>query len=170
MSKKVLLLTSSYEVSSFIGEERALKLFFNDKVEVVASWDDKIVWASGSMQLPSILKLKRHVRRTYYNFSFSRKAVVKRDRCICQYCSKTLVNADITIDHVIPKCQGGKNSFLNCVVSCRLCNSKKADKTPEQAGMTLLRVPTHPTFINQNYIPETQEYWNKDWDDFLINF
>ena len=102
MSKKVLLLTAAYEVSSFIEEEKALKLYFNDKVEVVSSWNDTITWNSGSMQIPAILRLKKHIRRTYYNFSFSRRAIVKRDRCVCQYCGEKLLGSQITIDHVNP--------------------------------------------------------------------
>jgi len=171
MSKKTLLLSASYEVISFIPERKAFKLFFNDKdkVEVISSWDDEITWSSGKVKHPSILRLKNYVRRNYYNSNFSRKALVKRDKSTCQFCAKKLVASQITIDHVLPRAQGGVTSFTNCVVSCQICNNKKADRTPEQAKMTLLKKPTHPSFSSNIYVADPQEYWHNDWDDFLGN-
>ncbi|CAB4197040.1 McrA Restriction endonuclease [uncultured Caudovirales phage] len=169
MSKKTLLLNASYEVLSFIPERKVFKLLFKDKVEVVSNWDDHIIWSNGKIKHPSILRLKNHVKRNYYNSNFSRKALIKRDKSTCQFCSKKLSLSQITIDHVLPRAQGGITSFTNCVVSCQICNNKKADKTPEQANMTLLKKPTHPSFSCQNYLADQQEYWCAEWDDFLSN-
>ena len=146
-SKKTLLLNASYEVLSFITEKKAFKLLIKEKVEVVSSWNDLVNWGDGKIKHPATLRLKKHVRRNYFNSNFSRKALVKRDRSTCQYCGKKLTASMITIDHVLPRAQGGVTSFVNCVVCCQLCNNKKADKTPEQAGMKLLRKPTHPSFL-----------------------
>lgn len=68
-----------------------------------------------------------------------RYAVVARDRGMCRYC---LSSEKITIDHVIPSSAGGDESVTNLVACCRSCNSKKGAKTPEQAGMVLLGVPS----------------------------
>ena len=167
MSKKTLLLNASYEILSFIPERKAFKLLIKDKVEVVSSWSDLVNWGEEKIKHPAILRLKRHVRRNYFNSNFSRKALVKRDRSTCQYCGKKLTASLITIDHVLPRAQGGITSFVNCVVCCQLCNNKKADKTPEQAGMKLLRKPTHPSFSAHYYVADPQEYWHSSWDDFL---
>lgn len=169
MSKKTLLLTSSYEVLHFIPERKVFKLLANDKVEIVSTWEEEIIWASGRIKHPSILRLKHHVKRNYFNSNFSRKALVKRDRSTCQYCGKKLTASQITIDHVLPRAQRGITSFSNCVVSCQICNGKKADKTPEQAGMLLLKKPSHPSFTTHNYVADPQEFWHRDWDDFLGN-
>jgi len=170
MSKKTLLLNASYEVLSFIPERKAFKLLFKeDKVEVISDWDEYIVWGTGRIKHPSILRLKSHVRRNYYNSNFSRKALIKRDKSTCQYCAKKLTASQITIDHVLPRAQGGITSFTNCVVCCQVCNNKKADKTPEQAAMVLLKRPAHPSFSSHHYVADPQEYWHKDWDDFLGN-
>jgi hypothetical protein len=167
MSKKTLLLNASYEILSFIPERKVFKLLFKDKVEVISSWDDYITWGSGKVKHPSILRLKNHVKRNYFNSNFSRKALVKRDRSMCQYCAKKLPASQITVDHVLPRAQKGTTSFTNCVVCCHSCNNKKADRTPEQAGMVLLRKPTHPSFTTSNYIADPQEHWFNGWNDFL---
>jgi hypothetical protein len=165
--KKALLLNASYEVITFIPERKIFKLLFKDKCEVIETWQDTINWGNGSILLPSVLRLKSHIRRNYFNSNFSRKALVKRDRSSCQYCGKKLSASQITIDHVLPRAQGGITSFTNCVVACQICNNKKADKTPEQAHMMLLRKPTHPSFNAANYVSDPQEHWHPSWDDFL---
>lgn len=167
MSKKTLLLNASYEVLSFIPERKVFKLLIKDKVEVISSWDDQINWGKNKIHHPAILRLKNHVRRNYYNSNFSRKALIKRDRSSCQYCGVKLTASQITVDHVLPRAQGGTTSFTNCVVCCQICNNKKADRTPEQAGISLMKKPTHPSFSSAHYVADPQEFWHKDWDDFL---
>ena len=168
MSKKTLLLNASYEVLSFIAERKVFKLIFKDKVEVISSWDEIITWDNGKIKYPSILRLKNHVRRNYFNSNFSRKALVKRDRSSCQYCNKKLTASQITIDHVLPRAQGGITSFTNCVICCQICNNYKADRTPEQAKMVLLKKPTHPSFsAAHHHITDPQEHWHPEWDSFL---
>lgn len=170
MSKKILLLNASYEVLKFIVERKALKLLVKDKVETISTWDEIISWNNGKIKLPSILRLKNHVKRNYFNANFSRKALVKRDKSSCQYCLKKLSASQITIDHVIPRAQGGVTSFVNCVVSCQSCNNSKADRTPDQANMKLFKKPTHPSFSAVHYCSlDSQEFWHSDWNDFLGN-
>jgi 5-methylcytosine-specific restriction endonuclease McrA len=168
MSKKTLLLSATYEVLSFISERKVFKHLIKDKVEILSSWDEIIYWGSGSMKYPAILRLKHHVKRNYFNSNFSRQAAIKRDRSCCQYCGQKLPAAQITIDHVLPRAQGGGTTFTNCVVACQTCNNKKGDRTPLQAGMVLLKKPTHPSFSNHQSL-DSRELWHEDWDGFLIN-
>jgi len=169
MSKKTLLLSTTYEVLSFVPERKVFKLLSKeDKVEILSFWDEVIVWGSGSIKMPAILRLKHHIRRNYFNSNFSRSALVKRDRSSCQYCGKKLPAAQITLDHVLPRAQGGITSFTNCVVACQICNNKKGDRTPEQAGMILLRKPTHPSFSNHHSL-DGREAWHQEWDYYLSN-
>jgi hypothetical protein len=169
MSKKTLLLNASYEVLSFVTERKAFKLLIKDKVEIISSWNDDISWVDGKIKHPSIIRLKNHVKRNYFNSNFSRKALVKRDKNMCQYCSSKLTASQITIDHVVPRAQGGVTSFTNCVACCHTCNNRKADRTPEQANMVLLKKPTHPSFSAHHYVSDPQEHWHSDWDNFLLN-
>lgn len=167
MAKKTLLLNAGYEVISFIPERKVFKLLFKDKVEVVSAWPDSISWGADKIKHPAILRLKNHVRRNYFNSNFSRKALVKRDRSTCQYCGRKLTASQVTVDHVLPRAQGGITSFTNCVVCCQICNNKKADRTPDEAGMVLLKKPTHPSFSSAYYVADPQEHWHPSWDDFL---
>lgn len=174
-ARKTLLLSTTYEMIGFISIRKMIKLLFavnkdtgKDKVEVISTWDDEVItWGSGSVKYPAILRLTHHVKRNFFNLSFSRKALVKRDRGICQYCNRKLTASQITVDHIIPRAQGGITSFTNCVVSCHPCNNKKDCRTPEQAGMKLARKPTHPSFSMHQSVDNQQEMWHDTWDDFL---
>jgi len=165
--KKTLLLNSSYEALSFISEIKVIKFLIKDKVEIVSNWDDYIIWGNGKIQHPSILKLKRHVNLNSFKVQFSRGSLIKRDKSTCQYCFKKLKQIEITIDHVTPRSQGGKTSFLNCVISCHPCNNKKANRTPEEAKMPLIKMPSHPSFLNYCHINTKYDFWNDDWDNYI---
>jgi len=70
----------------------------------------------------------------------SRAAVLRRDRYRCAYCGQT----GTTLDHVVPKSRGGRTTWTNCVAACASCNERKANRTPEEAGMRLDTVPRRP--------------------------
>jgi 5-methylcytosine-specific restriction endonuclease McrA len=78
--------------------------------------------------------------------TFSRRNVFKRDRYVCQYCGCQPGTDELTIDHVVPRSQGGVSSWTNCVLACIACNKRKADRTPREASMTLRRQPVRPTW------------------------
>lgn len=77
----------------------------------------------------------------------TKAAIFKRDGGVCQYTGKALTRAEANIDHVIPRAHGGKNTFDNMVLSHKDVNSAKADRTPEQAGLKLIRKPKAPPSI-----------------------
>jgi hypothetical protein len=70
------------------------------------------------------------------------RRVLKRDHHTCQY--EGCLNRATTVDHVVPLCQGGKTTWQNLVAACLPCNQAKGGRTPEQAGMSLKRVPRGP--------------------------
>lgn len=74
-----------------------------------------------------------------------RLVLYKRDRFICAYCGIKYKQYQLTIDHILPKSRGGKNTWMNAVAACKSCNLHKAARTPEEAGMPLLYVPYIPT-------------------------
>src|ERR1700748_1026645 len=130
---KCLLLNSSYDELAFVSETKSLKLYFNDKVDLISSWEETISWSSGSMKLPAILKLKYYVRYVPRRSAFNRLAVFRRDQHSCMYCGIGLSKELLTIDHVIPKSRGGLTIWTNTVSSCGPCNLLKSNKTPEEA-------------------------------------
>jgi 5-methylcytosine-specific restriction endonuclease McrA len=163
---QTLLLNSTYESISFISDKKVFKLIAKDKVEVLAYWKDKITWGSGSSCYPAIIRLKHHVRWIPKKARFNRPGVFKRDQNVCQYCGEFLTANKLTVDHVIPKAQGGINSWKNCVCACFECNNKKSNKTPEQAKMKLLNKPVVPELnIRNEYRAITTKH--HEWGIYL---
>jgi len=93
------------------------------------------------IRVPEILILRSGMAPRKKVMQFSRRNLMRRDRMTCQYCSGRPGAAHLTVDHIMPKKKGGKSSWANCVISCMKCNSKKADRVPDEAGMALRMRP-----------------------------
>lgn len=167
--QKALLLDKNYMAISVITWKRAISLIMKGKVEAVSEKYAAVIKAGNEMvKIPSVLRLlttipwKAHQGR----MKFSRKHVMLRDDNECQYCGAHLGKNSGTIDHVIPSSRGGKSDYTNCVASCKDCNNMKADRTPAEAGMTLVRKPRKPTFLSlyRHYMDNPPEEWN----DYII--
>ena len=91
---------------------------------------------------------------------------------VYKYCGKKFVSEDLTFDHVVPRSAGGRTSWDNIVTACVPCNSDKANRTPQQASMTLLRKPAKPRYLptvtvkmDGRHVPqEWRPYWNVTLD------
>lgn len=165
MSKSVLLLNNSYEPITFISERRAWKLIYRDRVNIIDSWKDYYIILNGKkIWNSSILQLKDYQHIPSHHLFYSKEAVIRRDNFTCQYCSMPLSRSEITIDHVLPKSKGGKNSFFNCVVACCYCNNIKGSSTLEECGLKLKRQPTLPTKV---FITNPTSHWNENWNDYM---
>ncbi len=93
---------------------------------------------------PLVIRLRRYARIPYKTIVLSRKNILKRDNNRCLYCGS---REKLTIDHVIPKSRGGDDSWENLVSACTDCNHRKGNRTPREAGMTLLSKPFQPNHI-----------------------
>jgi 5-methylcytosine-specific restriction endonuclease McrA len=102
---------------------------------------------------------------------FSRRNLYRRDRYTCQYCGGQPGIEGLTIDHVVPRADGGASTWENCVLACQACNFRKANRTPRQAGMRLRRQPAKPAWSPFVSIPigkrrlswarfVSEAYWN----------
>lgn len=163
---RTLLLNYSYESIQFISLRKALKLIVKEKVEVLSNWDELLQFGNGEMPRPSIVRLKYYVPRHVKKQRYNRTGILKRDKFVCQYCGKTFKMSELTIDHVTPKRMGGKNSWLNCVACCYDCNNKKADRTPKQAKMKLLRKPFAPAMTVRHEL-DTMKIIHPDWKTYI---
>ena len=59
-----------------------------------------------------------------------RLALYLRDEFRCAYCERDLHHAsreEVTLDHLIPRVEGGTNANENLVTACLHCNSQRAD-------------------------------------------
>jgi len=78
------------------------------------------------------------------DIQYTRENIFHRDKNICQYCGLKFKRDELTLDHILPKSLGGKNTWTNVVVCCKRCNNVKGNRTPAQAKMVLLRPPIEP--------------------------
>src|SRR5208283_6189386 len=104
-----------------------------------------------SMPLPSVIRLYDHIKRPRPRQRLSRLEIFNRDHFTCQYCGKKGVT--LTLDHIIPRHQGGQHTWENLISACDTCNRRKAGMTPEQSGMKLLKKPGLPEFRPYGFIP-----------------
>ena len=146
MNKDVLLLNASEEVISVIDWMKAVKLLMAGKAIKPYNYEDyhEITTSSGVFKLPTAIVLIEYVRIPYRKCKLNKKNLFNRDNGMCQYCAKKLSKSTLTIDHVLPKSRGGKNTWENMVSCCRSCNVKKKNRTPNEANMKLLSVPGLP--------------------------
>ncbi|MGD9790291.1 MAG: HNH endonuclease [Phycisphaerales bacterium] len=94
--------------------------------------------------VPRIIRLLGYDRFPEQIVKLNRRNLFARDRNHCQYCGKHFPTSDLSIDHVLPRTQGGGDSWENLVCACIRCNAKKGGRTPEQASMKLIRRPERP--------------------------
>ena len=94
--------------------------------------------------LPAVIKLNKLVAGFVKSVALNSARVFFRDNYTCQYCNTKKPHRELTLDHVFPKSRGGKDTWENLTTACKKCNNEKADRTPEEAGMTLLSVPSKP--------------------------
>lgn len=174
--ERTLLLNASYEPLHVVSWKKAISLLFSGKVEVLAEYDREIRSVSFSIKLPSVVRLLRYIRikKNLNQVKFSRINIYTRDDFSCQYCGHRFSTDDLTFDHVIPAALGGDKCWENIVTCCFRCNHRKGGRTPQQAGMTLIRHPRAPrglgaiTFtINFRNAPDSWRdylYWNVELD------
>lgn len=142
--------------------------------------EEGIVSPSDIFKIPEVILLTRYDSIPKQKVSFCRRAIWKRDLFACQYCGRKPNQDECTIDHVIPRSQGGETSWTNCVLACYQCNSQKADKRPEDAiktkersrnwigpsPMKLLKEPVKPSYCIFRERVKILDTW-KHWVDKL---
>jgi 5-methylcytosine-specific restriction endonuclease McrA len=102
---------------------------------------------SMQIRVPDVILLNFFNGFIRHEVHFSRNSIFERDQNVCQYCAKRLPKAQLTIDHVVPQSRGGDDSWQNLVLACLKCNVKKANRTPDEARMPLIRAPQRPHWI-----------------------
>lgn len=117
---------------------------FQSWAALSAELEDSIGTCNQRIRIPRVIVLMAFDRFPRPKVRFSRHNIFLRDDSTCQYCRKRLPRTELNLDHVIPRSQGGTTSWENVVCSCIPCNLGKANRTPEQAGIALLRQPFRP--------------------------
>lgn len=160
----VLVLNQSYEPLNVCRVRRAIILVFYGKAETLENSRGEIRSAREVFQIPSVIRLGYFVKRPYQERKLTKVEVFNRDHYTCQYCNKQ--TKELTLDHVIPRQRGGEHTWENVVSACKSCNRRKGGRTPEEAGMRLLRRPATPRH-NGFYIPYHYLNSHKEWQKYI---
>jgi len=166
-------------VARAIDDEFRL-LDFEGWAELAAASEDAIHTPTRAIRVPRVVVLVAHAHLPHHRVRFSRLNVYARDESACQYCGRRRARSELNLDHVIPRSRGGSTSWENVVCSCVACNLRKGGRTPEEAGMRLLRQPSRPRWtavfraaarraIHRQWIPflglVDAAYWNVELRD-----
>lgn len=154
------MLNQNYEPLTVCSARRAIVLLFQGKAEMIETADGlKIRTVETSYDLPSVVRLWKYRRVPYRRIMLTRKNIITRDRHRCQYCRT--FKGPMTVDHLIPKTKGGKDTWENMVCACTRCNNRKGNRTPESANMPLNKKPSRPSYITfiQRHVGVSDSLW-----------
>ena len=173
LNSHVLVLNKLWMAIRVVDAKRAFSLLCRDLAEVIriddgsyAAYDFESWSEAGQMRerfasldpdqyewvrtvrlhvpVPKVIRLLGYDKLPKQAVKLNRRNIFARDRTTCQYCGKRSSSSELSLDHVVPRSQGGLNTWDNLVCCCVRCNSKKGGRTPEQAHMKLIRVPEKP--------------------------
>lgn len=189
LNQHVLVLNRLWQAVNICTVRRALALLFEGHAQVVLSddegayntfnfnqWRDlseqaphpeSINTISFRIRIPRVILLAVFDRLPKKEVKFTRHNIFERDQNTCQYCGKVFERKDLNLDHVIPRDRGGPTTWENIVCSCILCNTKKANRTPQEAAMHLVRKPKRPKwrpFVQVNLGFNHHDSWKRFLD------
>ena len=163
---QVLVLNRSWVAVNVASIRRALGLLYQDLARAVHPEDYSLYdfgdWCELSkfrkegrfistptmdIRIPEVILLNAFNGFFHREVRFSRRNIFERDKNTCQYCSKRLAKSELTIDHVVPRSRGGRDTWENLVLACMRCNVRKGDRVPREAGMPLIRKPKKPAWL-----------------------
>lgn len=188
LERPVLVLNRYWQPVATCSARRAVRLLCTAHAQVVqvdgeeqycthdlAAWiehseritdEEKIRGAKISLRVPRIIVLSFYERVPRLEVRFSRRNVFLRDKFTCQYCAKTLPESQLNLDHVMPRDKGGPTTWQNIVTSCFRCNTRKANKLPQEAGMHPRKKPLAPRWRPLFGLLESGEM-DESWRHFL---
>ncbi len=149
-STPVLFLSSGYEPMYKTHWKRAISAVFCGRAEIVEEHDSfKIFTSSGPIPFPTIVRytsgiIISKISKIPTSPKVTKKNVWLRDKGRCQYCEKKVVLSEATVDHVLPKSKGGKNTWDNVALACAKCNQKKGSRLLENTNLQIVRPPFKP--------------------------
>lgn len=138
----VLVLNASYEPLQNVDLRHAIRMLVREVAVVEEAEEGRTI---GPFPVPRVLRLIRYVAMRWRHGRrppWSKRGVYLRDRGKCGYCGKR----GHTIDHILPQSRGGADTWVNTVLACGRCNSRKGSRTPSEAGMRLRDRPRVPTW------------------------
>ncbi len=197
LESSVLVLNKFFAAVHVVNAKRAFAMLCKESAEVVSiddgqynsydftSWVDvsafkaecglpdddqyeSIKTFSLEIRVPKIIRLVVYDKLPKANIKFNRKNIFARDKNRCQYCGKRVPTSELSLDHVIPRTQGGTSNWKNIVCACTNCNKNKGGRRPEEAGMKLICRPVKPRHCPIIQLKLGSNKYNS-WKQFLSN-
>jgi 5-methylcytosine-specific restriction endonuclease McrA len=175
----VLVLNSLWQAVQVTTVRRAFRLFYAGRARAVTrdfntydfdNWCDlppaadrqTIQTPRRAIAIPRVIQLLHYDRVPRREVRFTRRNIFFRDRNRCQYCGRIHPQRQLNLDHVVPLSRGGTSTWDNVVCACVACNSRKGNRTPREAGMTLVRAPKRPAghpILRSGWLGAHYEEW-----------
>jgi len=195
LDASVLVLNKLFMAIHIISVRRALCLLCKEVAEVVSleegqyatydfnTWrevseyraryfreedDDWIRTVNSEIQVPRVIRLVAYEKLPKQTVKFNRRNIFARDHNQCQYCGRKYPTSELSLDHVIPRSQGGQSTWDNVVCSCVNCNVRKGGRTPKEAHLSLIRRPEKPKRSPLLNLKLTHRKY-QSWKTFLEN-
>ena len=178
----VLVLNRVYQPVHVTSVRRAFTLLYQGAARAIdeefrlfdfESWSalsaaahDAVGTVDRRIRIPRVLVLVLYDRLPKSRVRFSRFNIYARDGDTCQYCGVRQPRANLNLDHVVPRSRGGTTTWENVVCSCVRCNLRKGGRTPDEAGMRLLRPPARPRWTPL-FRSATRRALYREWRPFI---
>ena len=159
---RTLVLNAGYEPLAVVPFRRAIALVLAGKAVMLVADDLPVRSAARTVPRPAVVVLTRYVRVPYQRrVPVSRRGVLRRDGHRCAYCGR----AASTVDHVLPRSRGGRDTWENLVAACLPCNGRKGDRTPAELGWSLPQPPRAPR--GGAWVVRGSEHRSPAWAGYL---
>jgi len=168
LHRPVLVLNASYEPINICAARRALVLILKGVASAEEETGADVHSPRHRVRIPSVIRLLEYRRIPHQTRALSRKNILMRDRYTCQYCHRTMPSGELTLDHVIPRSRAGETTWENLVACCHPCNNRKGNRTPDEAGMRLARLPRPFSLHTSRHLMRLMGKADDQWRKYLF--
>jgi len=168
LQEPVLVLNATFEPINVTAVRRALVLLLKGVAQAEEIHAAELHSACTALRVPSVIRLLAYRRIPQQTRALSRKNILLRDRNTCQFCGRVFPASELTLDHVVPRSRGGHSSWENLVACCYECNNRKGDRTPDEAGLRLVRHPRPFTLYTSRQLMRLIGRQDERWRKYLF--
>ncbi len=168
MQEPVLVLNATFEPINVTAVRRAMVLLLKGVAQAEELNHAEVHSATKALRVPSVIRLLAYRHIPQQTRALSRKNILLRDHNTCQFCGGAFPASELTLDHVVPRSRGGRSSWENLVACCYQCNNNKGDRTPEEAGLELVRRPRPFTLHTSRQLMRLIGHKDEKWRKYLF--
>lgn len=168
MQEPVLVLNATFEPINVTAVRRAMVLLLKGVAQAEELNHAEVHSATRVHRVPSVIRLLAYRHIPQQTRALSRKNILLRDHNTCQFCGRPFPASELTLDHVVPRSRGGRSSWENLVACCYQCNNRKGDRTPEEAGLQLVRRPRPFTLHTSRQLMRLIGHRDEKWRKYLF--